>query len=107
MSLGPLDRRHPALIAGILGAVYDRDPDAGPLLYSDLLDVLTADEWTYRTISNTVEELSRFGAVRRAGRWTRLADPRTLYPTTLGRAWLDQQIPPPPGHRTNQKETTT
>lgn len=103
MTLGPLDHRHPALIAGILGPIYDRD-DLSGIHQADLVDDLAETEWNRRTITNTIDELVKFGAIHRTGTRHR-RDVRTLYPTGLGRAWLAQQIPPTPGAgRTQQKE---
>lgn len=105
MTLGPLDHRHPALIAGILGAVYDRD-DLSGAFQADVVEVLEETEWNRRTITNTIDELVKFGAIHRTGTRHR-RDVRRLYPTGLGRAWLAQQIPPTPGNRRNQQKETT
>ena len=87
--------RHPQLIAAVLGYIYEAD---APVPLRELVDVLADAEWKPRTIENLTTELVEFGALHRTGKASTrtTADSRTLRPTLLGAAWLEQELRPLP-----------
>lgn len=94
MPTEPLRFRSPALVAAVLGLVYDSDE---PVPWNEAVEKLTADGRPWKTVENTIYELVAFGAIHRIGKADRRGDTRALKPTPLGRAWLEREILPIPG----------
>lgn len=95
--------RNPVLVVGIIGYVYDSDE---PVPWDELVGTFTSDERPWKTVENTLYELQQFGALQRVGRpgGKGKKDTRALKPTTLGRAWLDRELVPIPGHDDDELE---
>lgn len=98
MSRDPLTYRNPELLHSLLAIIYDTDQIA----WTDLLDLYTTTEHPWRTIEATLYDLIAYGAVHRIGQpaTRNRPDTRALKPTPLGRAWLNQELLPPPGDPT-------
>lgn len=91
-----LELRNPALVLALLHAIHD-DPD--PVPWAALVEAFAHGIYSRRTIENTLYDLAAYGAIQRIGNPAhgRQPDNRALRPTELGRAWLEQRIPPLPG----------
>lgn len=89
-------RRTVSLTLAILAAIYE-DEDEHGVPWSAILETFTTTTTTAKTVENTLYELLAFGAIRRNGERARgrHLDSRRLLPTSLGRAWLEQDTLPP------------
>lgn len=98
----PLRFRNPTIVVAVLGYVYDADE---PVPWEELVDTFTSSAHAWKTVENVVYELVAFGALHRIGAPPKKSyggktgpDTRALKPTTLGRAWLERELVPLPGH---------
>jgi hypothetical protein len=95
VSLGPLSYRPADLVVGIMGYVIESER---PVVWAELVEAFTGDH-ARKTVENTIRELVNFGALARSGdraRTARQVDTRTVVATTLGAAWLAQDLLPLP-----------
>lgn len=87
-------RRRRTLTIGIVAHLADHHE---PIPWDHLVEVFTTEKLSWKTVENTIRDLEHFGAVHRLGKIARGTDTRALIATELGRAWLDQHLPPLPG----------
>ena len=92
----PVYRRSRGLIIGIVAYL---DAAENPVPWDDLLRTFSSEDRSWKTLENTIRDLEAFGAIHRIGKPAdrRRPDSRALVATPLGRAWLDQEVPPLPG----------
>ena len=89
--------RSPGLILALLGMIYD---EPNPIRWPDLVAEFATTTTPTKTIENTLHDLAKYGAIHKSGRYTARNDTRTVTGTTLGQAWLNQQLVPHPNERT-------
>lgn len=95
----PVYRRRRTLTIGIVAYLTDQ---ADPTPWDHLVDLFATEALSWKTVENTIRDLENFGALHRLGKSTRGGtDSRALIATELGRAWLLQELPPLPGHPTD------
>lgn len=94
--------RSPTLVLELLAYVYDADE---PIPWNEVVSVFGIEQdRPSKTVEGALYELVAFGALHRVGKVTRKTDDRALKPTPLGRAWLDRELLPHPGEKTDPLE---
>lgn len=97
----PVYRRRRTLTIGLVAYLADQDR---PTPWDELVELFSTEKLSWKTVENTIRDLENFGALHRVGKTGRGTDTRALLATELGRAWLDQELPPLPGQTTDDDE---